>query len=153
MSSVIAGFKGKYRWLSNFERCEILYKGILYGSTEAAYQAQKLSPDKNGIKVRHIFSKLDAREAKALGRVVQIREDWDDVKLQVMEDVCRIKFNLPKFKQLLLTTKDAEIVESNWWGDTFWGVCNGVGENHLGEIIMDIREEIKESVRVDSSEA
>lgn len=143
----IAGFKGKYRWLSNFERCEIVYKGIKYESAESAYQAQKLPPNSQGIKARHIFSKLDAREAKALSKVIQIREDWDDVKYDEMLEICRIKFHIPKFRQLLLSTGNAEIIESNWWGDTFWGVCDGKGQNHLGKIIMQIRDELKEENR------
>lgn len=137
---VIAGFKGDYRWLSNFERCSIYYKGILFKSAEAAYQAQKTL----NIQARHIFSKLDAREAKSLGKALILRPDWDDVKLEVMEEICRIKFNLPEFRGKLLATRDITIIESNYWGDTFWGVCDGVGENHLGNIIMKIRDEIKE---------
>lgn len=140
---VIAGFRGDYRWLSNFERCEILYKGIIYKSSEAAYQAQKTT----NIKARYIFSKLDARESKTLGKIINIRPDWDDVKLEVMEEICRIKFNLPQFKAKLIDTGEMEILESNHWGDKFWGVCDGVGENHLGKIIMKIREEIRNEIK------
>ena len=140
---VIAGFRGDYRWLSNFERCDILYKGIMYKSSEAAYQAQKTT----NIKARYIFSKLDARESKTLSRIIHIRPDWDDVKLEIMEDICRIKFNLPQFKPRLASTGNMEIIESNYWGDTFWGVCDGEGENHLGKIIMKIREEIKQDLK------
>lgn len=140
---VIAGFRGDYRWLSNFERCEILYKGILYKSSEAAYQAQKTTK----IKARYIFTKLDARESKTLGGVIQIRPDWDDIKLQIMEEICRIKFNLPQFKSKLAATGDMKIIEANHWGDTFWGECDGEGENHLGKIIMKIRNEIKEDLK------
>ena len=43
---------------------------------------------------------------------------------------------------LLLATGDAKIVEGNTWGDVFWGVCNGVGENHLGEILMKVRQDL-----------
>lgn len=140
---IIAGFKGNYRWLSNFERCEILYKGILYQSTECAYQAQKT----NDIRTRHIFSKLDARESKVLGRQLRLREDWEDVKVQIMEEICRIKFNLPQFKSRLVDTGEMYIVESNYWGDTFWGECDGIGENNLGKIIMKIRGEIMQELK------
>lgn len=140
---VIAGFRGEYRWLSNFERCEILYKGIIYKSSEAAYQAQKT----NDIKVRYIFGKLDARETKSLGAAIRLRGDWDEIKLDVMEEVCRIKFNLPQFKSRLVDTGEMEIIESNYWGDTFWGVYDGVGSNHLGKIIMKIRSEIMKDLK------
>lgn len=140
---VIAGFRGDYRWLSNFERCEILYKGILYKSSEAAYQAQK-TPN---IKVRHIFSKLDAREAKALGNAINIRSDWEDVRYNIMKDICQIKFNQPQFKAKLVDTGNMEIIESNYWNDTYWGVCDGIGFNNLGNIIMGIRREIQEELK------
>ena len=65
---IIAGFKGDYRWLSNFERCKILYKSVIYKSVESAYQAQKTK----NLNVRDIFAKLDARESKALGKEIQI---------------------------------------------------------------------------------
>lgn len=142
-TGIIAGFRGDFRWLSNFERCDIYYKGILYKSTEAAYQAQKTL----NIKARYIFSKLDARESKTLGKVINIREDWDSVKLTIMEDVCRIKFNLPEFKFKLVDTGEMEIVESNHWKDIFWGVCDGIGENNLGKILMKLRDEIKNDLK------
>ncbi|MCO6500259.1 MAG: NADAR family protein [Vicingus serpentipes] len=142
-TGVIAGFRGEYRWLSNFEKCDILYKGIIYKSTEAAYQAQKTMD----IKTRYIFAKLDARESKTLGKQIIVRPDWDLIKVSVMEDICRIKFNLPQFKSRLVDTGKMEIVESNYWGDTFWGICDGIGENRLGKIIMKIRNEIIEDLK------
>lgn len=140
---VIAGFRGNYRWLSNFERCDIYYKGIIYPSSETAYQAQKTM----NIKVRQIISKLDARESKTIGSALKLRPDWEDVKLGIMEDIVRIKFNLPQFKPKLVDTGNMLIIESNHWGDIFWGECNGVGENHLGKLIMKIREEIKQELK------
>ena len=140
---IISAFRGDYRWLSNFERCDILYKGILYKSAEAAFQAQKTT----NIKARYIFTKLDARESKTLGRVIQLRSDWEEVKDEIMYDICEIKFNLPQFKAKLVDTGEMEIVEGNYWGDTYWGVCDGVGKNELGKIIMDIREDIKKDLK------
>lgn len=145
---VIAGFRGNYRWLSNFERCDILYKGILYPSSETAYQAQKTMD----IKARHIISRLDARESKTIGKIINVRPDWDDIKLEIMEDICRIKFNLPQFKPKLVDTGEMEIIESNYWNDTFWGVCDGRGENHLGKIIMKIRKELFDKIKEDVKE-
>ena len=144
MSNTISYFKGNYRWLSNFERCQIYYNGVMYQCVESAYQAQKTVNEK----VRWIFSNLDGREAKALGQEIHVRNDWEEVKLDVMHDLIWIKFNIPRFKQLLLATGDMEIIEGNYWGYTFWGVYRGTGENHLGKIIMDIREEIVEETKV-----
>jgi ribA/ribD-fused uncharacterized protein len=140
---IISAFRGDYRWLSNFERCNILYKDILYKSVESAFQAQKTK----NIKARYIFTKLDARESKTLGGIVQLREDWETIKDSIMLDICKIKFNLPQFKSKLVDTGEMEIVEGNYWGDTYWGVCDGEGDNKLGKIIMEVRQEIKEDLK------
>ena len=62
-----------------------------------------------------------------------------------MYDVCKAKFTQnPNLAQLLIETGDATLIEGNNWDDVVWGVCNGVGENRLGKILMQIRTEIKE---------
>lgn len=73
-----------------------------------------------------------------------MRRDFDKHKLDFMEELLRRKFsdNNPILRDRLIDTGDALIVEDNHWGDTFWGVCNGVGENHLGKLIMLIRDEL-----------
>lgn len=135
---VIDSFQGDYRWLSNFEPCEVCFEGILYPSTEHAYQAAK-TLDRN---VRMSIAMLSTPgAAKRAGKSVKSRDDWDQVKLDVMEAILRQKFILVRFRRLLMSTGDMEIVEGNTWGDVFWGVCNGVGENHLGKIIMKLRGE------------
>ena len=55
----------------------------------------------------------------------------------------REKFKDINLSELLIGTEDVELVESNNWNDTFWGVCNGKGKNHLGKILMEVREELK----------
>jgi ribA/ribD-fused uncharacterized protein len=136
---MINEFRGETRWLSNFELVSINYLGATYGSTEAAFQAQKTTSGT----VRVIFTNLSAKFAKALGSQIQLREDWDEIKLGVMYSVNKIKFSKEPYKTKLLETGDQELVEGNNWNDTFWGVCNGVGENHLGKILMKIREELR----------
>lgn len=62
-----------------------------------------------------------------------------------MEDIVRSKFSkCEALKNALLRTGEAELVEGNWWEDTFWGACKGVGENHLGRILMKVRKELGE---------
>ena len=134
----IEEFQGTYRWLSNFWPVPIVYDGITYESTEVAYQAAKT----NNRKVREIFAKLTAAESKTLGQNIIIRPDWDAVKLNVMEEVLRYKFSNSEMRRKLIATGDAELIEGNNWNDTFWGVCKGVGQNHLGKLIMKIRDEI-----------
>ena len=75
---------------------------------------------------------------------MKIRKDWDDVKLDVMLWGIREKFKNEDLRQLLMETGEEELVEGNWWGDKFWGVSNGEGENHLGKILMRVREEVRQ---------
>ncbi len=132
----IRRFTGEYRFLSNFFPCRITYEEITYPSTEHAYQAAKCIFRKD----KHRIAELTAGEAKREGRKVELRPDWEEVKLQVMEDVLRLKFFGNKsLAAKLLATGDQELIEGNTWGDTFWGVCKGVGENHLGKLLMKVR--------------
>lgn len=135
---MIGSFEYEYEFLSNFFPCEIKYNGLFYHSTEAAFQAQKTLD----LKIRGQFTSLSASESKKLGRKVELRKDWDDVKLQIMEDLIRIKFSNPILKEKLIITGDNELVEGNYWHDYYWGRCYGKGLNNLGIILMKVREEI-----------
>ncbi len=137
---MIDQFKGKYRFLSNFFPALCNYEGIVYPTVEHAYQAAKTTD----VYSREVIAgALTAQEAKALGKSVVMREDWDQVKLQVMEDLLRLKFSNREVANLLRLTGSEELVEGNWWGDRFWGVCGGKGENHLGKLLMKIRTELQ----------
>ena len=137
----ITKFKGSYSFLSNFETCFVTYEGMKFRTVEHAFQAAKTLD----MKERIVFQLIDfPAEAKQIGKQVKLRPDWEQVKLGIMEDLVRQKFNQPKFKKLLLSTNNNTIVEGNTHGDTFWGVCKNVGYNKLGKIIMKIRDEIKQ---------
>ena len=60
-----------------------------------------------------------------------------------MRDCLRLKFEIPELREALLNTDNAKLIEGNWWGDKFWGICNGVGENNLGKLLMEVRDEIR----------
>lgn len=135
--SVIKGFRGQYGFLSNFYPCNIEYQGLIYHSLENAFQAAKTT---NHL-LRQQFLQSSS-EAKRLGRAITIRKDWDEVKLGIMTTLVRYKFEKDPLKRILLATGDCYIEETNTWKDTYWGVCNGVGENHLGIILMNIREDL-----------
>lgn len=134
--TVINEFRGEYKWLSNFEECTINYKGRKYKNSEAAYMAAKTDNEE----IKDIFSKLCPRCAKAASRVIKLIPNWDEVRLSAMEEILFCKFNQNKdLREKLIATGDRELIEGNTWNDTFWGVCNGVGENNLGKILMKIR--------------
>lgn len=137
---MIDSFNGKYKFLSNFAPCKVTYEGIEYPSTEHAYQAAKTTD----ASVRRQFRDCaTAGDSKKLGRKIVLRSDWESIKLDVMEQILRLKFAQADFKRALLNTGDEELVEGNWWNDTFWGICKGKGQNHLGKLLMKIRKELK----------
>lgn len=136
--NIINAFRKEYFFLSNFYKCNVTYNGITYNSSEAAFQAQKCPA-----RARK-FSKLDASDAKAMGRHVTLRRDWESVKDNVMYEIVKAKFTQNEnLKERLLATDDSELVEGNDWNDKYWGVCNGVGKNMLGKILMRVRMELK----------
>lgn len=137
---MINSFRGKYFFLSNFYECTVTFDGITYMNNEAAFQAQKCVDKKD----REQFSALDPSKAKRLGRRVELRKDWESVKIDVMTEIVRAKFTQnDDLKYLLLATGDEPLEEGNDWGDRIWGTVNGVGANNLGKILMKIRDELK----------
>lgn len=138
---MIDKFRGKYEFLSNFYPCQITHDGFKYPSTEHAYQASKTLD----FKVRKVIAGLDTPgKAKRYGRHALLRDDWESVKDSVMREVLSIKFlSHSDLAKKLVLTGDEELIEGNTWGDTYWGVCNGIGENVLGNLLMEIREVLR----------
>lgn len=137
----IRGFFGPYRYLSNFYPAPIQGPdGITYPTSEHAFQAAKT----NDTLVRKAISRLATPgQAKRAGRTVELRPDWDSVKLDFMYHIVSAKFSQnPDLAAALIETGDMLLEETNRWGDTYWGVCNGKGENHLGRILMRVRSEL-----------
>lgn len=131
---------GQYRYLSNFWPCAVVWEGQGYKSVEHAYQSAKST---DVVEREQIQFALTAGLAKKLGRKLKHRRlDWDSVRVSVMHDLLRQKFADPHLGRRLLETGDAQLIEGNYWGDTFWGVCDGKGENWLGKLLMEVREEI-----------
>lgn len=142
---VIDSFKGKHSFLSNFhvEPMIMPFFGtmIMVPTVEHSYQALK---SKDTVEQLKILSAVGPGAAKRMGKQVKMmREDWETIKVPVMLNLLRIKFSIPSLKQLLLDTGDAKLIEGNWWGDKFWGVCNGEGRNMLGTLLMNLREELR----------
>ncbi len=141
-SDSINFFRGKYHFLSNFYEAPVEYNGLCYRNNEAAFQAQKCLSDEE----KQAFSELEGGQAKRLGRRVSLRSDWEEVKVTIMEEIVRAKFTQnPDLKEMLLATDNKKLIEGNTWNDTFWGVSlkTGNGKNHLGNILMKVREELR----------
>ena len=138
--NVINSFDGEYDFLSNFYECPILWKGNLYRNSESIYQSYKTLDN-----VPFDFTKTTGSQAKKISKKLNARPDWNKIKFDLMYEICQEKFNQnTDIAQKLMNTGDAILIEGNYWGDTYWGKCNGVGQNNLGKILMKIREELFE---------
>lgn len=134
-------FRNEYWFLSNMFPCEMRVNGLVFTCAESCYQSFKTTDPE----LRKKFQGLNGFEAKKLGRKIPLRKDWFSIRLEVMECVVKVKFKQhPELFRKLMAIKEP-IVEDNTWKDTFWGKYNGVGNNHLGKILMNIRDEIKSS--------
>ena len=135
-------FIDEYEFLSNFYPSPIYDDtGKEYPTVEHYFQAMKTFNPQERELIRLAKS---PGKAKRIGRLVQLREDWEDRKLDIMEKALIQKFQIPKLREKLLATENEELVEGNFWNDTYWGVCKGEGENHLGKLLMNIREKIRD---------
>lgn len=136
----ILEFQGENRWLSNFWPACIVFEGVTYPTVENAYQAAKTWPVN-----RQVYVYIKPGEAKRLGKTMPLRPTWEDEKVSVMRWLIAQKFaDGTKLARQLVATEDCRIVEGNSWGDTFWGICRGVGRNTLGKLIMEQREQLKQ---------
>lgn len=123
--------------LSNFAPVQIRMRGEVYGSVEHAYQAAKTEVAAERGRIRQTASPAEARK---MGRTVTLREGWDELRLPVMAGLLQQKFAQATYRDALLATGEALILEGNTWNDTFFGVCHGVGHNHLGRLLMELRQ-------------
>lgn len=137
MGKIINSFNGEYRFLSNFSDSRILLGYKHYKTVEHIFQAHKSVTEEDHERIRKAST---PGVAKRIGRKIVIRPDWDEVRVKMMEEFVWAKFiQNPELGRKLIATGDAELIEGNNWGDKFWGVCKGGGENKLGKILMAIR--------------
>lgn len=139
---MITEFKQHYAYLSNFYIAPFEYENRKWRCVEQAYVAYKTTSED----IRDLIEVLDYSpgELKKFGRQIPLREDWNKVKLPIMRNLVGAKFEQnPILMDTLKATAPQELIEGNWWGDRYWGQCPiGEGKNHLGKILMEIRDGI-----------
>ena len=143
MPNKITLFKDDNGYLSNFYPCTVVLDDVEYPSVEHAYQAAKTSDPQMRQKIKEATT---PGKAKRMGKGLKLNMSvpaWNVVKVAIMYDLVKQKFSKEPFRTGLIDTGDAELIEGNWWGDTFWGVSYGKGENNLGKILMLVREELR----------
>ena len=131
--------------LDNFHPAVVKFEGLMYRNSEAAFQAAKLKT--NAERKARGFHRMDANTSKMVGknpRVTKIRNDWEQIKDQVMYGIVKDKMQRhPWILELLLATGNKVIEEGNTWNDEYWGVDRFTrqGRNQLGLTLMTLREE------------
>ncbi len=135
----IEKFSGEYRWLSNFWPAEVMLDGVKYPTVEHAYQAAKTTDEQIRAEIQVLPTPGRAKRAR-----VELRPDWEEIKVMVMSRLLVQKFSPGSdLGKQLVATGYVKIIEGNKWKDTFWGVCDGIGKNHLGRLLMAIRRELR----------
>ena len=144
---MITQFQGEYRFLSNFHPIKITDGKFIYPSVEHAYQAHKTLSERDRQRISYMHTPGAAKRA---GQGLVMRDDWHDVKNDIMLGFQRQKYTDTSQSNLgerLLATGDQQITEGNRWHDNYWGVCScyrcSNGQNHMGKILMLIREELR----------
>ena len=134
---------GQYGFLSNFSKYPIFLDEKGWPTVEHYFQAKKFESEAVQEEIRQA---LTAKDAANLGRDRRkpIKQDWEDIKLYVMKEALRAKFGQHEnLRQKLLATGCAELVEHTK-NDRFWGDAgDGSGDNMLGKLLMEVREEVK----------
>lgn len=146
----IKGFFGEYRFLSNFWPARVYLDEEEYKTTENAYQAAKYKKEE-----RSYFKKCSPKEALIFVRNNPVWQYdlkvWNKIKLGIMKKLLVQKFDKelnPNNYEELIKTGDKYLEETNYWGDEYWGVNKneskgkGLGENNLGKLLMEIREDL-----------
>lgn len=141
---MITEFQNEYRWLSNFAPVKIKLDGLEFPSVEHAYMSAK--SDEEEWKKFCSNSNNTAGDVKRKSRTIKLKDNWNEIKLEVMANCIEQKFNTEPYRTKLLETNDEFLQEGNRWNDKFWGVClkTNKGENHLGKLIMSVRSALAE---------
>lgn len=156
--------------LSNFyvHSRELLFNGIKYSTSEHAYQAQKYmqagGPEANINFAKEIATAKSPYQAKLLANQdkccrynwqkpllatitkykqlgIVKRGDWENEKLSIMREILVAKFTQDLHCKSVLLSTVGEYLEEASPHDSYWGIGkNGTGANHLGVLLVEVRE-------------
>lgn len=133
--------KEPYGFMSNFYRSRMFFNGRWWNWSEAPYQAAKTNVPEE---IDRVAAAAKPSEVRLVGQEITMRSDWDQVKYQVMKDVCIAKFlQHPDLRRQLIETGTEELIEDSPV-DYYWGCGkDGTGQNMLGKVLMEIRTELQ----------
>lgn len=150
---MINQFRGSNFYLSNFYSCDITVGPITFPSTEHAFQATKATNESDLNYVRWAAS---PKEAKKRGQKIELRNNWDSIRYNIMTTVTWLKFSQNHdLQKRLMKTGQQELIEGNRWHDNYWGQCfcdkckSADAYNYLGCILMTVRTSLQVIVTTD----
>lgn len=137
--ATIQQFRDEYDWLSNFYPARVRHRDWVYPTVEHGFQATKtvIQSEREWVQ-----GARTPGEAKRRGKVITLRPGWNNIRDRVMLHFVQRKFEHPSLAERLMLTGQAELIEGNTWGDRYWGVCGGRGQNKLGHILMRVRADL-----------
>ena len=137
------GTRATYGCFPNFSRHGIELDRQWWPTTEHYFQAQKFVGTAHVEAIRCATTPRRAAE-RGRERSRPLRQDWEQVKDDIMHRAVLKKFQThEEIRQVLLSTGDEEIIE-NAPSDYYWGCGkNRTGQNKLGIILAQVREELR----------
>jgi N-glycosidase YbiA len=132
-----------YGFFSNFSPHPIFVDDEVWMTVEHYFQASKFEDNEIKSRIKALDSPMKAADEGRSTRN-KIRDDWDEIKEEIMLDALMAKFlQHPRLRVELLNTGASVIIE-NTANDRYWGDGgDGTGKNRLGILLMDVREKIK----------
>ncbi|WP_075187693.1 GTP cyclohydrolase II RibA [Teredinibacter haidensis] len=145
-TKVIHFYHSDQTWgeFSNFSPHAVYLNGKIWTTAEHFYQAQKFNDLALQEQVRCAASPILAKQSAKRLEEQHCELNWRNIKDDVMWQAITAKFTQhPELKALLLSTQQCHIAEhtpnDNYWGDAE----NGTGLNRLGELLMQLRTELR----------
>jgi len=140
-----------YGAFSNLFKCEITFEDEVFKTAEHAYQAGKArKPEVRQWLMAAPSPSLLAMAAHGL-YVWDITPEWSKIKFDRMKRILVAKYSQhDDLRALLLGTGTARLVESATVDNAvnrLWGEVNGVGQNKLGVLLMEVRDQLQAESR------
>lgn len=140
MEDKVTKFRGDYGFLSMLYECKIPWLDLDFDCLETALIAS-MTFDRD---IQELLATMEVLQAKKLAKVLDVRDDWDDIKIDVARRLSEVKFtNNRNMYSRLMATGNMELIEGNDFYETFWGVCDGEGCNEYGKILMQVRRDLR----------
>jgi N-glycosidase YbiA len=135
-------YEQEFYVFSNFSSFKLEWKGVVWMTSEHAYHSEKFKDENILEQLKNTRSAHDALKLAHASKSKR-RKDWGDVKLGIMKEILMAKVEQhPYVKKKLLESCDKELIE-NSWRDSYWGWGpDKNGENYLGKLWMEVREEV-----------